>query len=197
MKLVKDIYYSYFQTEKKSLLIILLLCTIGFISNNIIPIIYGIIIDYIFDNKMKNFCVVLGIYGGILLLSNMIKRYQVFKGQKLIYKVTNRIREKLYSKIVCSKCEELDKYTMGEIFNIIDSDSEEIVNYFLVLLTNSLSIVITMIISAFYALKISWQLTLISVIILPMTYLVNIFFEKKIQLIRKKVKKVGISILIF
>ncbi len=77
----------------------------------------------------------------------------------------------------------------GELLNRLEFEVAAIIDYYVYLITGSLMIVFNFVISLYFLLRISRELTIIAVFLFPMSYLVNFCARKRIKKIQQEQKE--------
>lgn len=134
----KDIFYRYLKNEKKYIILLVCIIGIGVGINGINPYIYGNIIDSITEMQRKDFEKWAIVFLVVLLLVQILEAVESIIGNFFVNHIENKMQECLMKKILFLKCEEIDKYTEGELLNRLEFDAEKIIGYYSDLLTGIL-----------------------------------------------------------
>lgn len=184
-----SVYKDIFLKKKFSFFLLLAVIVAGVIAESINPYIYGKIIDSITNKELSTLKKYLIVFFVIMLIVQFLSILESLAGQKVTTLIENEIKEKLFRKILGIRHSELDKYQAGELLNRLEFDAESIIDYYIDLITSSVMIIFNLSISLFFIIKISRTLTLISVLLLPMSYLINFLFRNKIRMMQVLLKK--------
>ena len=184
-----ELYQKYFRKNNKGLVLLILIIGVGTVVNGLNPYIYGKIIDSISGKNiiiLKKWLLCLGI---VLIVTLILETVESLIGNWLTNIIENQIKNDLFAHITIMECKNLDIYEEGELFNKIEFDAENIVSYYLDFVTSILMIVFNLGISVYFILNISKKLAAITFITIPVLYLINFIFHRKVYLINQKIRQ--------
>ena len=184
-----ELYQKYFRKNNKGLVLLILIIGVGTVVNGLNPYIYGKIIDSISGKNiiiLKKWLLCLGI---VLIVTLILETVESLIGNWLTNIIENQIKNDLFAHITIMECKNLDIYEEGELFNKIEFDAENIVSYYLDFITSILMIVFNLGISVYFILNISKKLAAITFITIPVLYLINFIFHRKVYLINQKIRQ--------
>ena len=124
------------------------------------------------------------------MLSILIELIESVIGNDISVRVSCEIKQELLAKILFLKAKEQDKYSVGEWMNRLEGDADSIVSYYLDLLSSVIMIVINIVISIVFLINISPLLTVVAILLLPFSYLINYVFRNRIRSLKKNQKEV-------
>ena len=185
----RELYQKYFRKNNKGLVLLILIIGVGTVVNGLNPYIYGKIIDSISGKNiiiLKKWLLCLGI---VLIVTLILETVESLIGNWLTNIIENQIKNDLFAHITIMECKNLDIYEEGELFNKIEFDAENIVSYYLDFITSILMIVFNLGISVYFILNISKKLAAITFITIPVLYLINFIFHRKVYLINQKIRQ--------
>lgn len=173
----------FFKVRRKKLALLLLIIIVGVILNSIIPYIYGTIIDNITAKDLNALKMNLCIFLIISLITMLLNISEDVAGKRVSTLIGNDIKKTIFSNILSMKVKKYDEISVGELINRLDSDGDTIVSYYIDLITSSIMIIINLVISILFLVKISKQLTIISILFLPLSYLINFCFKNRVRIL--------------
>lgn len=149
------------------------------------PVIYGKVIDSITNGEKKIFQICLVIFLITQLLVHVLSILENYIGQLTVTLLENELKKGLFEKIIHFKSSVLDGFMEGELFNRLEFDAEAIVDYYIDIITNSIMIICNFVISLYFIIHISKQLTVLAVIMLPILYFVNYISRNRIRILQE------------
>lgn len=182
-------YLQYFKTHYVKIIWLLLIIVIGVASSNITPIIYGKMIDVITTGNMlilKNHVI---LYFVITVFSLAVSIIENYLGQVVTFIISSQVKTKIFNKIICMRVKNLDSYSVGELVSRLETDASTVVNYYVNVATSIALILFNFFISVYLVFSISPQLSIISILFIPITGLVTILFRSKYKALAKREKK--------
>lgn len=185
----KDFIKKIFIIYKWRLISLLAIIIISTIVSSVSPYIYGEIIDSITGQNINKLKKNLMIFFVVIIMVELLSIVEGIIGQSAENLLENDIKQILFNKILSTRYSGIEQYMEGELLNRLEFDAEVIVDYYIELITNSVLIIFNFVISFLFIVKISYTLTIISLFLLPVSYLVNFVFRKKIKLARVKQKE--------
>ena len=192
MKEIHDCYsfknlYSKFIKHKKCLLILLvLIILIGIVLNSISPYVYGEAIDNIIKLDISKVRTLLIVSVIINILGEVLGAIEQKIAISIITEISNRISVYMLDKCIKSKLSSIQAYSIGELLNRINNTGGEIISFYLEFVSNIVTVVVNIIISIYFMVKISKLLLIIAILFAPTTYIVNLMFHNKIKKNRKQ-----------
>ncbi len=179
-----------FKGKKGRLCALLILIIIGIIASSITPYLFGLLIDSIIAADVISLKRYIALFLGFNVLSIMIELIESVIGNDISVRVSCEIKQELLEKILFLKAKEQDKYSAGEWMNRLEGDADSIVSYYIDLLSSVIMIVINIMISVIFLINISPLLTVVAILLLPFSYLINYVFRNKIRFLKKIQKEV-------
>ena len=181
----------FFKVRRKKFALLLLIIIVGVIFNSITPYIYGTIIDNIAAKDLNALKMNLCIFLVISLLTMLLNISEDVAGKRVSTLIGNDIKKNIFSNILSMKVKKYDEMSVGELINRLDSDGDTIVSYYIDLITSSIMIIINLVISILFLVKISKQLTIISILFLPFSYLINFCFKNRVRILELTQRKMS------
>ena len=167
------------------------LIVLGAVIASIEPIIWGKIIDCLTVVRFHDLIQLLLLYLGITLLTFALGLLESYLGARLDYEIESGIRRTVFEKALKIQCAELDQFDTGELVSRVTSDSGAIISFVIDFFTSIITILINIIAALFFALRISPQLSVISIAFIPLSIAVNLFFKSKFRALSERQKKYG------
>lgn len=164
---------------------------IGAIVSNAGPMIWGEIIDCLMEVDFGLLIKLLVLYSGLTLLTFGLGLLESYLGSKLDYEIESNIRRDTFTKALNLQCKTLDGFDSGELISRVTSDSSSIISFVIELITSIVTIVINICASLFFAIKISPQLSIISIAFIPLSIASNTVFKHKYRILSEEQKKYG------
>lgn len=179
---------KYFLDKFHAIFILICLILLGSIINGIIPFLFGIVIDSMLHKK--NDVVIQYIIYMIILETGgtLLSSIEGFYGSKITQKISNEMKMDVLNRIVYMKMSRLDNYSKGELINRLEGDTNEIASTYVGFFTGIIQVFISTLISIYFAITLSKELTLLAVAFLPVLYLGTIIFKKSYQRAKVKLK---------
>ena len=112
-------------------------------------------------------------------------------GQWVTITIENDIKKSLMESILYIKNRYLEQYEKGALLNRIEFDVETIAGYYIDLIGSILMIILNSLIAIYFIFQISIKLSLVAIVFLPFSFLVNYFFRNKIRMIGIKQKEIN------
>lgn len=181
-------YTKYFKRQKAFLLLVLALIVVGVGIGNIGPLLYGRMIDLITTAQISELKKYIVIYFSITVGAIALSIAETYAGQFLTFKVTQRVKTDLLEKIIRMRFQKLDHYTIGELISRLESDAGAIVEYYINFVTSIMLIVFNLVISIYFVIQISPQLSFVSAFYVPMAVLNTVLFKNKYRALATKQK---------
>lgn len=177
-----------FAGNKRQVAFLLLLIILGIGVGSATPYLFGLLIDSIVAGNARNIkkCIVL--FLGLNVFSVLVGLIESFLGNNISLNASYRIKQSILGKILCLKVKEQDKCTTGEWMNRLEGDADNIIEYYVDLLSSFVMIIFNELISVFFLIKISPLLTLVAIIFFPLGYIINFFFGDKVKVLKKELK---------
>ena len=188
----KDLIYffrKYVYKQMWKIVLLLILVFIGVGISNLLPYIYGIVIDKITDKQIEGLEAVMFLYLAVALLATFLSTVESVFGEFLSWLLTGKMKMKLLEKMVYLRCKELDDFNEGELMSRLEGDVGTIVEFYLDLFTSILTIVFNLVISLIFIFKMSYVLAGVTLLTVPLSVMSNNFFRKKYRILQEKAKE--------
>ena len=173
--------------------LVLLVCVIaiGAILSSVSPYIFGKTIDTISIKNQSDFHIWITGYIVVLLMIQLFLTVETLIGQWVTITIENDIKKSLMESILYIKNRYLEQYEKGALLNRIEFDVETIAGYYIDLIGSILMIILNSLIAIYFIFQISIKLSLVAIVFLPFSFLVNYFFRNKIRMIGIKQKEIN------
>jgi len=182
--------YKVFFREHLFMLIFLTFLVILFVFvSSLNPYLFGILIDMMAKQQFDSFQNVLILYVGLNLLILLIGIIKERTSSIFSYKVSSQIKEKIHKKIMYMKCASHEKYSTGELMQRLQNDSSSIVTFYIDVSTSILSIVFNFAVSIYFIIGISPINAILSLVNIPLIFILNKLFRKRIAAVVKNQNK--------
>lgn len=189
MNQVRDlvaIYRKYFRSSKRTLVTIWLFTSLTTIVASISPRIFGEIVDNMAQKDIKGLVSTLVIYMSLNILSVFLSNLSQRATKRFIVSAANGIKKNLYGCIVAFNSCTFDKYTEGELIARIDGDADQVTSYFSDFAMNITNTLFSLVFSSAMILTISKRNTMIALLNLPISILINVIVKTKYYSINQK-----------
>ena len=164
------------------LILSIIMATITVASSLYVPILVGNAIDYIIGPSNVNFRLIaqilaeIGVVIGITALSQWIMN---ICNNKITYHVTRDIRDEAIEKIEHLPLKYIDGHSYGEIVSRVIADVDQFADGLLMGFTQFISVVMTILGTLGFMLSINVKITLVVVLITPVSFFVASFIAKR------------------
>lgn len=144
-------------------------------------LIKDLIDEYIIPQRMEDIYIVISIMVGVLLLEVLLQFSFIFYANWLGQQVIRDLRLKLFSHMLSFKMKYFDKSAVGKLVTRAVSDIETIASIFSQGLFVIISDLLKMLVVLGYMLYSSWQLTLVSLVVMPFILYATRVFQKAMK----------------
>lgn len=129
------------------------------------------------------------LYFVITVFSLVVSIIENYMGQVVSFIVSSQVKTKIFNKIICMRVKNLDSYSVGELVSRLESDASTVVNYYIDVATSIALILFNFFISVYLVFSISSQLSIVSILFIPITGLITILFRSKYKALAKREKE--------
>lgn len=164
------------------LVLSVIMATVTVASSLYVPILVGDAIDYIIGPSNVDFKAVAGVLAGIGIVIGITALSQWIMNicnNKITYHVTRDIRDEAIEKIEHLPLRYIDGHSYGEIVSRVIADVDQFADGLLMGFTQFFSGVMTILGTLLFMLSIDVKITLVVVVITPVSFLVASFIAKK------------------
>ncbi len=164
------------------LVLSVIMATVTVASSLYVPILVGDAIDYIIGPSNVDFRAVAGVLAGIGIVIGITALSQWIMNicnNKITYHVTRDIRDEAIEKIEHLPLRYIDGHSYGEIVSRVIADVDQFADGLLMGFTQFFSGVMTILGTLLFMLSIDIKITLVVVVITPVSFLVASFIAKK------------------
>ena len=163
------------------LVLSVIMATVTVASSLYVPILVGDAIDYIIGPSNVDFRAVAGVLAGIGIVIGITALSQWIMNicnNKITYHVTRDIRDEAIEKIEHLPLRYIDGHSYGEIVSRVIADVDQFADGLLMGFTQFFSGVMTILGTLLFMLSIDIKITLVVVVITPVSFLVASFIAK-------------------
>lgn len=168
---------------------ILGLIFVGAIIANITPLFWGQIIDCLTNVRLTDLTIYLLLYFGTTFIIYGLSILEGYIGSKLNYEIESRIRKEIFDKALHMNCDALDEFDTGELVSRVSSDSGAIITFAMNVITSIVTIVINICAALFFSFRISLQLSVMSILFIPLSIMTNFMFKSAYRTLNELQKK--------
>ncbi len=177
----KKIIKEYFAPKKYALLRLSSLILFGTVVGSITPYLFGKVIDLIVSGNGSKIFGVMLIMLMLEIISSVLSSAENYFGSKITLEISNSIKKDLLNRIVCMDMCRLDTYLKGELINRLEGDASSISSAYIQFITGILQIVVSVIVSLYFAILLSRELTIVFIFFFPLLYAGTMVLKKKYQ----------------
>ena len=164
---------------KKNIILSFIFSIIEVISKTIIPIITGLIIDSLLENKFINILYLI-IINVILIIIASIYNYLLNVSAKMAaIEYSNEIKEKALKRLLKLKINVIEKYKSGLLASKIVNDVNNIHHGLITFLTLFIPGIVTLILTLIIMFFINFKISLIILLITPISVFITIYIAKQ------------------
>lgn len=185
----KEIIKKYFAPKKFILLGLCSLILMGTVVGSITPYLFGKVIDLIVSGNVSEIFIVMFQMLILEIINAILSALENYFGSKITLEISNEIKKDLLSRIICMDMKRLDTYLKGELINKVEGDSSTVSSAYIEFITGILQIAISVIVSFYFAIMLSKELTIAFIIFFPILYSGTMILRKKYQRSLEKIKK--------
>lgn len=191
-KTQKEAFY-FIRGFSKYAFALLAIISVGISLNSYAPILYGGLIDSISNKDIGQVISALIPFGIVTLITVALSSLETLVSANLASKITIFHQKKLYGKIVKSKVNETEKVGLGLLISNLTSDISIIVNFDIEFITTAIFIALNFIVPIIFIFAINIKLAIITVVFLPIAYIIYYAFKRKKQMLFKKGQEIDDS----
>lgn len=188
-KRIFSFFLSYLSRVRTQFIGVLLLIFGGTAISNIVPLIWGQIIDCLTKMDQRKLLLLMATYIGVTVLTSFLGLIENYIGVRLDYKLNSMVSEDIFDKTLRLTCSDLDKFDAGELVSRLTSDIDSVVSFTLDFFTSITTIVINVITAAYFSIKLSPVLALVSLFSVPISFFFNNRIKKLYRLVSELEKK--------
>lgn len=173
--------WQYIRKYRIFLLISILLSAFTVALTLYVPVLVGKAIDYIVGKGAVNFDVVMGILkeiGVIIAATALLQWIMNAVNNKITYHVIRDMRDEAFKKIEVLPLKFIDSHAYGEIVSRTIADVDQFADGLLMGFTQLFTGAVTILGTIFFMLTIHWQITLLVLLITPLSLVVANFIAK-------------------
>lgn len=164
---------------KKNIVLSFIFSIIEVINKTIIPIITGLIIDSLLENKFKNILYLILINVLLIIIASIYNYLLNVSAKMAAIEYSNEIKEKALKKLLKLKINIIEKYKSGLLASKIVNDVNNIHHGLITFLTHFIPGVVTLIATLIIMFFINFKITLIIFLITPISVFITIYIAKQ------------------
>lgn len=184
----KKIIKKYFAPKVFALLGLSSLILLGTVVGSITPYLFGKVIDLIVSGNVSEVFIIMIVMLILEIISAILSALENYFGSKVSLQISNEIKKDLLSRIICMDMSRLETYLKGELINRLEGDSNAISSAYIQFITGILQIVVSVIVSFYFAILLSKELTTTFIVFFPLLYGGTMILKKKYQRSIEKMK---------
>ena len=164
---------------KKNIILSFIFSIIEVISKTIIPIITGLIIDSLLENKFKNILYLILINVLLIIIASIYNYLLNVSAKMAAIEYSNEIKEKSLKRLLKLKINVIEKYKSGLLASKIVNDVNNIHHGLITFLTHFIPGIVTLILTLIIMFFINFKITLIIFLITPISVFITIYIAKQ------------------
>ena len=177
--------------KKGKLALLIFIIFVGTFVTSLNPYLYGQIIDNITSSDLDSLATYLILYFWVTLLANLLSAFEVYLGQMLNFDLTRSSQSTLYNHIIRMRMKNYQSYDVGELISRINGDSSEVVSFEINIVTDSVQILVDLLVALYYVIKISTRLSTVALFYLPASFILVNTLKKYFKILTEKQKQLG------
>ncbi len=180
---------KFYKIEYKKLYMLMFVVVIAGVLQAVVPLSIKLLTDdFITRQNLRGF-VLAGIAFFSLVIISTLAIYSFYVlGGKLEYKVSKEIRKSVFEKIERFSLTTIKRYETGELISRLTSDVQKLSEVFSWGVIDACHSIIVLLFSVSIMLYLSYTLTLMLFLMLPVIYIVTMIFQKNILKFQRKVR---------
>lgn len=180
---------KFYKIEYKKLYILMFVVVISGLLQAVVPLSIKLLTDdFITKQNLRGFIIAGLLFFLLVVISTLaIYSFYVFGG-KLEYQVSKDIRKSVFEKIEKFSITNIKKYEIGELISRLTSDVQKLSEVFSWGVMDACHSIIVLLFSIGIMLYLSFTLTIMLFLMLPIIYIVTILFQKNILKFQRKVR---------
>jgi len=154
---------------------------INVVFSSVNPFLFGTLIDNL---NRKDFHKIILFIMAYVILAFITSILEIMRGNLsmvLSYNISSDMKKVLFNQYLRLETSSRDKYNTSELLNRMQNDSDLIVSFYLNVITNVLTIIINIIVPLIFIITISLQNTVVSLMNIPLVFILNILFKGHIE----------------
>lgn len=171
----------YFKGNYHILIMLIVIIGLGIVGNNILPYVYGKLIDALTNAKLQNFNKYIAVYFSLLVLCSFLTAAEKTAGNLFVFTITNKIKGNIFNRITRMQQYRLEKFSVGELISRLESDAGNIVSFCVNFISSSILITFNFIIAGYMIVAISRSMAYLALIYIPASVLIYAIFKKKLR----------------
>ena len=164
---------------KKNIILSFIFSIIEVISKTIIPIITGLIIDSLLENKFTNILYLILINVLLIIIASIYNYLLNVSAKRAAIEYSNEIKEKALKRLLKLKINIIEKYKSGLLASKIVNDVNNIHHGLITFLTHFIPGIVTLILTLVIMFFINFKITLIIFLITPISVFITIYIAKQ------------------
>lgn len=181
MAVVKKLL-KYLKGSRRYLMLSLLFAGITTALTLLIPILTGFAVDNMIDKNhvdMKNVVDIIFVIIGATIVTAVLQWVMNIINNRVTYTIVRKVRDEAFDKIQSLPVSYLDSHPSGDIVNRVISDVDQFAEGLLMGLTQVFTAALTIAGTLGFMLYIDWKITLVVLLVTPLSFVVAAFIAKK------------------
>lgn len=182
MKAKLKLVMEYAKPHKLLFIVIFVAIIISAFSGALYPYVFGKLVDEVFYKKNLNvFIQIASLYGLIFLFDQLIHFLINMIWAQLMTRFIFDIRKALFDKVLSYKGNSLSSLHTGDVIYKINNDTEQIMNFIHNNVFFGFSRILNLIFALYIIYTINWSLSLIVIVLVPITVYMSRWFAKRVR----------------
>lgn len=179
---------GYIEKYRVLLLLSIILAAVSVVLTLYVPILFGDAIDYITENGVDIPMVISFLVRAAItaLIAALLQWIMNVINNRITYETVRDLREKAFSKIENLPLKYIDSHPHGDLVSRVISDVDQLADGLLLGFTQFFTGIATIICTLLFMLSISWKITIIAVVLTPMSLFVAKFLAQSTYNLFKK-----------
>ena len=174
--------FHYLKKYKLYMLLSILFAAVTVIFSLYIPIVIGDTIDLIIGKDSVDFKSIGRLLTTVAIIAVGVAVFQWIMNNinnKIVYNITKDVRNEAFEKIHSLPLEYIDSHSYGEVVSKVITDVDQFADGLLMGFTQLFTGIVTIIATLVFMLTISWQITIVVVVLTPLSLFVANFIAKR------------------
>ncbi len=179
---------TYIEKYRILLVLSIILAAVSVVLTLYVPILFGDAIDYITENGVDIPMVISFLIRAAItaLIAALLQWIMNVINNRITYETVRDLREKAFSKIENLPLKYIDSHPHGDLVSRVISDVDQLADGLLLGFTQFFTGIATIVCTLLFMLSISWKITIIAVVLTPMSLFVAKFLAQSTYNLFKK-----------
>lgn len=158
----------------------------------LLPIYFmGNIINYVTNKEFNMILYTIMILFVVFLVSSVFNIRQTYLQNFLNNQISKKIKNDIYYKAIYMPIDKLTDITPGHIISLIEGDADKVVDFYVLKVIELFVTIVTLIVSFLFLIKSSISLTIIAIVAFVLGLGINIFSNKRINIVSENLRKIS------